>query len=90
MNGMKSKFVRRKHAARTRCVRTIQPPEAYITTAELAARLRHHVRSISLLAQRGLIPYYRFGRDLRFKWSEVDARLRRQCRVLHRNNSPKI
>ena len=58
--------------------------ESFITRAELAARLGKHLRSVSLLMKRRVIPYYKIGRNVRFKWSEVEAQVQKRCKVAAR------
>jgi len=31
--------------------------------------------------KRGILPYYKIGRSVSFKWSEIEAALARTCRV---------
>ena len=61
--------------------KTASIPEGYITSAELAARLRKHLSTVNLLIRQRSIPYYKIGRHVRFKWSEVDTQLQRHCRI---------
>ena len=55
--------------------------EPFITKIELAKRLGKHTRTIDKWMARGLIPYYKLGRSVNFKLTEVDASLREACRV---------
>ena len=56
-------------------------PEPYIDKAEVAKRLGRTVRCIDNWMKRGLIPYYKIGRSVSFKWSDVEAQLSQTCRV---------
>ncbi len=49
--------------------------EAYISKSELGRRLNKQERTITYWMQRGWLPYYKIGRTVRFKWSEVEASL---------------
>ncbi len=51
-------------------------PEAYINKHECARRLGRTVRSVDTYMALGIIPYYKLGRTIAFKWSEVDAQIR--------------
>ena len=56
-------------------------PEPYIDKHECARRLGRTVRSVDTYMAMGLLPYYKLGRTVAFKWSEVDASIRQRCRV---------
>ena len=55
--------------------------EDYINKKELALRLKKTRRTIDHWMKRGWLPYYKIGRCVRFKWSEVDAELQKTWRV---------
>lgn len=59
------------------------PVEAFIDKAEVGRRTGMRPRTIDEWMKRGVLPYYKIGRSVRFKWSEVEARLQERCRVLH-------
>jgi excisionase family DNA binding protein len=59
-------------------------PESYITKVEVAQRLGKTVRCIDNWMKRGLIPFYKIGRSVCFKWSDVDTHLSQTCRVSQR------
>ena len=59
-------------------------PEAYITKAEAAERLKKDVRTVTSWMRQGLVPYYKIGRAVVFKWSEVEKQLAVTCRVNRR------
>ena len=59
----------------------VPAPEVYITRAEVARRLHRCLRTVDNWMQRGLIPYYKIGKTVSFKWSEVEAHLRDTFRV---------
>jgi excisionase family DNA binding protein len=46
-----------------------------LTIKELAARFRVSGRTIQNWMRRGYLPYLRIGRNVRFRWSEVDRQL---------------
>jgi len=55
--------------------------EPFITKAEVARRLGKRIRTVDNWMQRGLLPYYKIGRAVAFKWSEVELHLKQMCRV---------
>lgn len=56
-------------------------PEAFIGKPEVASRLQKTLRSVDNWMQLGILPYYKVGRSVLFKWSEVEAHLALNCRV---------
>ncbi len=52
-------------------------PENLISKIEVARRLRLGTRTVENYMRTGVIPYYKLGRFVHFKWSEVEARLGR-------------
>ncbi len=59
--------------------------EPFIDTPEVARRLSKTLRTVDNYMVRGLLPYYKIGRSVSFKWSEIEARLAQTCRVCHIN-----
>lgn len=57
--------------------------EPFITKPEVARRLGKQVRTVDNWMQQGLLPYYKIGRSVSFKWSEVEQHLEQVCRVCH-------
>ena len=57
------------------------PVEEFIKKAEVARRLKKTVRCIDNWMKRGFLPYYKIGRSVAFRWSEIEAALARTCRV---------
>ena len=55
--------------------------EAFINKGEVARRLGKTLRTIDNWMQVGILPYYKIGRSVAFKWSEIEAALARTCRV---------
>ena len=55
--------------------------EEYISKAEVARRLRKRVRTVDNWMRLGILPYYKIGRSVAFKWSEIEQQLSRTCRV---------
>ena len=47
--------------------------EPFITREEVAVLLRVPVSTVEAWCRKGKVPAYRFGRTLRFRWSEVQA-----------------
>ena len=56
-------------------------PEPFIKKEDIAKRLGKTVRCIDNWMARGLIPYFKIGRSVSFKWSDVEAHLAQTCRV---------
>ena len=56
-------------------------PEGYIDKRELARRLGRTVRSVDTYMALGIVPFYKLGRTVAFKWSEVDAHIMAHYRV---------
>ena len=66
---------------------TSQPsetPEEFIGKPEVARRLNKTIRSVDNWMKRGLLPYYKIGRSVSFKWSDVENHLAQTCRVSRR------
>lgn len=57
------------------------PVEEYIEKAEVGRRLSLRPRTINEWMKRGRLPYYKVGRTVRFKWSEIERHLGQTCRV---------
>jgi excisionase family DNA binding protein len=58
-----------------------QAVEGFINKAEVARRLGKKLRTVDNWMQRGILPYYKIGRSVSFKWSEIETALARTCRV---------
>jgi hypothetical protein len=56
-------------------------PEGYIDKHETARRLGRTVRSVDTYMTKGIVPFYKWGRTVAFKWSEVDAHIQAHFRV---------
>src|SRR2546421_194248 len=54
------------------------PPggEGYINKHECARRLGRTVRSVDTYMEKGILPFYKLGRTVAFKWSEVRLNVR--------------
>ena len=61
--------------------------EGYIDKPEVAKRLRKKIRTVDNWMRRGLLPYYKIGRSVAFKWSEVETHLGENCRVCRKTRS---
>ena len=55
--------------------------EGFIGKKEIARRLNKGMRTVDYWMERGFLPYYKIGRSVEFKWSEVEAHLAQTCRV---------
>lgn len=61
---------------------TAQPdPEPFIGKPEVARRLNKNLRTVDNWMLRGVLPYYKIGRSVTFKWSEIETALARNFRV---------
>lgn len=56
-------------------------PEGFIGKKEVARRLNKGIRTVDYWMERGILPYYKIGRSVEFKWSEVETHLAQTCRV---------
>ena len=56
-------------------------PEGYVDKRLLARQLGRTVRSIDTYMAKGIIPFYKLGRTVMFKWSEVDQHIQAHFRV---------
>src|SRR5690349_6648377 len=61
-------------------------PDEFLTKEEVAVRLKKKLRTVDSWMKRGILPYYKFGRSVAFKWSDVvtyaDTNFRRCNRVV--------
>jgi excisionase family DNA binding protein len=60
-------------------------PEPFINKEEIARRLGKTLRTVDNWMKRGILPYYKIGRSVEFKWSDVESHLTQTCRVARRN-----
>ncbi len=58
-----------------------QVVEGFINKPEVARRLGKKLRTVDNWMQRGILPYYKIGRSVSFRWSEIETALARTCRV---------
>ena len=58
-----------------------QVVEGFINKPEVARRLGKKLRTVDNWMQRGILPYYKIGRSVSFKWSEIETALARTCRI---------
>lgn len=63
----------------------VQTAEGFIGKEEVAKRLGKTLRTVDNWMQRRLLPYYKIGRSVSFRWSECEAHLAETCRVAGRN-----
>ncbi len=55
--------------------------EGFLTKREVAELLGRSVRTIEDWMQRRIIPFYRVGRAVRFRWSEIQAHFAARYRI---------
>ena len=55
--------------------------EPFINTRELAQRVGRKLRTVDEWMRRGFVPYFKIGRTVAFKWSDVESHLAQTCRV---------
>ena len=60
-------------------------PEGFIDKPEVARRMNKTLRTIDNWMKCGLLPYYKIGRSVVFKWSDVESHLTQTCRVARRS-----
>jgi excisionase family DNA binding protein len=72
-----------KKSASERTGSGAQPFEEFISKAEVGCRLQMRPRTVDDWMKRGLLPYYKVGHAVRFKWSEVEVHLAQTCRVVN-------
>ena len=60
-------------------------PEGFIDKPEVARRLNKTVRTVDNWMARGILPYYRLGRTIAFRWSDIEAHMKANYRVAGRN-----
>ena len=53
----------------------------YLTKPEVAQLLRLTTRAIDTWMARGLLPYYKIGRTVRFRLSDIQDHLNNNCKV---------
>jgi excisionase family DNA binding protein len=58
-----------------------ETPEGFIGKTEVARRLNKTIRTVDNWMRRGILPYYKLGRTVAFRWSEVEAHLAAKFRV---------
>ena len=58
--------------------------EPFINKPEVARRLGKTLRTVDNWMSRGILPYYKIGRSVEFKWSDVESHLTKTCRVARR------
>jgi len=46
-------------------------PENFISKAEVAKRLNRSLKTVNNWMKRGILPYYKLGHRVSFRWSEV-------------------
>ena len=61
------------------------PVEEFINKSEVARRLGRTLRTVDNWMKRGILPYFKIGRSVSFKWSDVEAHLAQTCRVCRRS-----
>ena len=59
--------------------------EEFIGKEEVAKRLGKTLRTVDNWMKRRMLPYYKIGRSVSFRWSECEAHLSATCRVAGRN-----
>ena len=62
----------------------MQTAEEFIGKEEVARRLGKTLRTVDNWMNRRLLPYYKIGRSVSFRWSECEAHLAATCRVAGR------
>ena len=55
--------------------------EPFINKRVVARRMGRTIRSVDSLMKRGIIPFYKLGPSVLFRWSEIQSQLSQTCRV---------
>ena len=58
--------------------------EPFIDKAEVAGRLGKKPRTVDAWMKRGILPFYKVGHSVMFRWSEVQDHLARTYKVCRR------
>jgi excisionase family DNA binding protein len=58
-----------------------QPPSMYLTKQDMAKLLQVTPRTIDNLMARGILPFVRLGRTVRFRLKDVEAHIESHCLV---------
>jgi|GEM_PF-798981 len=66
-------------------IRPAAAEEGFISKPEVARRLGKTLRTVDNWMSRGLLPYYKIGRSVEFRWSEVQIHLAQTTRVSRYN-----
>ena len=53
----------------------LETAEAFIGKGEVARRLNRSLKTVNAWMKRGILPYYKLGHRVSFRWSEVVAHL---------------
>jgi excisionase family DNA binding protein len=64
--------------------KSVSEVEPYIGKPEVVKRLGMSLRTVDDWMKRGLLPYYKLGHSVLFKWSEIESHLAQTCRVCRR------
>jgi excisionase family DNA binding protein len=56
-------------------------PEPFIGKHEVARRLNKNLRTVDNWMARRVLPYYKIGRSVSFKWSEIETALAQNFRI---------
>ena len=65
----------------TENVETEKQEEGFIYKPEVARRLNKDIRTIDNWMKKGILPYYKLGRTVAFRWSEILAHTKANFRV---------
>jgi excisionase family DNA binding protein len=66
---------------------TIPTQEGLLRKDQIAEWLQVTTRTIDDYMRKGLLPFYKIGRTVRFKLADVDAHLKDNCLVARRTTS---
>jgi excisionase family DNA binding protein len=68
------------HETTTSTAAPAQPGDEFLSKLEIAKRLKKEPRTIDNWMKRGILPYYKLGRTVAFKWGDVMTHLDKNCR----------
>jgi excisionase family DNA binding protein len=63
----------------------IERPQPFLSKRQVSRRLKIRLRTLDDWMRRRLLPYYKLGRAVRFKWSEIELHFATTCRVCPRS-----
>jgi hypothetical protein len=57
------------------------PEPEYLTKLQVAEKLRRNVRTVENYMRRGILPYYKLGHTVQFRWCDIQKHLETHFKV---------